>query len=63
MQWSPLHAFRLSSKIWLGDFAHDRIPRGAEAVAIADDQVGRVVHVGAGVHDVAIEDAGDADAA
>ena len=61
MQWSPLQALRLSSKICGGHFAHDGIPRGAEAFAVADDQIGGVVYIRAGINGIAVEHAGDAD--
>ena len=39
-QWSPLQAFVLVWKTSLGDLADGRLPRGAIAALVADDQVG-----------------------
>ena len=43
------------------NFAHDGIPGRAEPLAVADNQVGRIVHIRASVSGVGVKGAGDAD--
>ena len=51
--------FQVVFKDLAGYLAHDGIPRGAEAIAVTDNQIGGIVDVGAGIDGVAIENTCD----